>query len=78
MSNQYFIKCDCCDREVEYSNHKYYGRVCKTWGMFFCSRCRRANHDGIVLETHPSLKAKFEAANIEVKYNANGWVDIPS
>ncbi len=71
------VKCFLCDREFEFGHGRYYGRNVPEWDITICRMCDAGNHDGIVLECHPKLRAHLEAKGITIELNAKGWLDIP-
>ncbi len=77
-AHKIMISCFLCDREFQFGPHRYEGRAIAPWGSIpICDACLAGNHDGIVLERHPKLKAHLEERGISITLNKKGWLDIP-
>lgn len=69
--------CFLCRRQFQFGPQRYSGRGIGHWKIALCEMCESSNHDGIVLEQHPRLKAHLEALGVKIILNGKGWLDIP-
>jgi hypothetical protein len=73
----HMIKCFLCELPFQFGPHVYNGRRIPEWDIV-CSGCYKGNWDGIVPETRPHLLPYLKSKGIDVKPNAQGWIDWPS
>lgn len=71
-------ECFLCRRDFQFGPHRYAGRSIKQWRIKLCDMCLSSNHDGVVLEQHPRLRAHLKREGVAIVLNAKGWLDIPS
>jgi hypothetical protein len=72
------IDCFLCNRAFQFGPHIYRGRRVQAWNVMICGGCNRGNWDGVVPGVRPHLVPYLQSKGIEVRYNANGWIDIPT
>jgi hypothetical protein len=71
------LDCFVCGRKFQCGPHIYNGRNAPGWDEVVCDSCRASNWDGLVPSTWPHVIPALKAKGVEVKLNANGWLDIP-
>ncbi|MEH6699961.1 MAG: hypothetical protein V7672_14790 [Brevundimonas sp.] len=76
--NAVFIDCFLCRQPFRFGDGIYDGKHVRGWETNFCWTCINGNHDGIVLEYHPSLVSHLKERGIPIRLNARGWLDIPN
>src|SRR5262245_27345627 len=72
------IKCFLCDMPFQFGPHVYGGRRIPEWDIMVCNGCYQGNWDGIVPARRSHLVPYLQSKGIEVKYNAQGWINWPS
>ena len=70
-------RCFLCGNSFQFGPHAYDRRDISAWGIMVCSTCRSRNMDGIVPGRHPHLLEHLKTHDIEIRYNAKGWIDWP-
>jgi len=70
--------CFLCHLPFQFGPHVYNGKYIAPWDMMVCDACYRGNWDGIVPQVRPHLVPYLQSKGVEIRYNANGWIDWPS
>jgi hypothetical protein len=72
------IECFLCRRTFRFGPQQYDGRAIPQWGTTVCRNCYDFNWDGVVPDRFPHLVPYLQSQGIEVRYNANGWINFPA
>jgi hypothetical protein len=76
--NVYVAECFLCGLPQPHAAHEDNVPFIPEWGVSICLECRQKNHDGILPEVHPRLVPYLKSIGVKVRFNANGWIDLPA
>ena len=80
MGNQhanFFYECFLCERQFQFGRYVYDGQNISSWGINICNTCRFTNYNGIDPAEHPRLLQLLNKAQVRLKLNRHGLIDIP-